>query len=141
MRLPISALKEIGIKYGFSNVIVFAHDDVNNIDHIASWGKTIKNCDQSAQFADVMKDVLHWPESLHAMPNRVKKLQDQLNKIKEFHPRAYKLLMKEKPFVVVAIDEPYFLKVYSMIREQEKLIGRWTEEDEKVYQFFQKEDE
>ena len=62
-------------------------------------------------------------------------------RLRELYPRAFKLMDKGKYFVVVAFDEPYFLKVYSMIREQEKLIGRWTEEDEMVYQFFQKEDE
>ena len=57
-------------------------------------------------------------------------------KLRELYPRAFKLMDKGKYFVVVAFDEPYFLKVYSMIRDQEKLIGRWNEEDEKVYQFF-----
>ena len=62
-------------------------------------------------------------------------------KLRGLYPRAFKLMDKGKYFVVVAFDEPYFLKVYAMIREQELEIGRWTEEDEKVYQFFQKEDE
>lgn len=62
-------------------------------------------------------------------------------RLRELYPRAFKLMDKGKYFVVVAFDEPYFLKVYAMIREQEKLIGRWTDEDEKVYQFFQKDDE
>ena len=62
-------------------------------------------------------------------------------RLRRLYPRVFKLMDKGKYFVVVAFDEPYFLKVYSMIREQEKKIGRWNEEDEKVYQFFQKEDE
>lgn len=62
-------------------------------------------------------------------------------RLRELYPRAFKLMDKGKYFVVVAFDEPYFMKVYAMIREQEIKIGRWTEEDEKVYQFFQKEDE
>ena len=62
-------------------------------------------------------------------------------RLRDLYPRVFKLMDKGKYFVVVAFDEPYFLKVYAMIREQEMKIGRWTEEDEKVYQFFQKEDE
>jgi len=62
-------------------------------------------------------------------------------RLRDLYPRVFKLMDKGKYFVVVAFDEPYFLKVYSMIREQEMKIGRWTDEDEKVYQFFQKEDE
>ena len=77
MRLPIQALKEIGNKYGYSVVVVYAFDDSKARQHIASWGKTIILCDQAAQWADKLKDALGWPESLHAMPNRVKKLQNQ----------------------------------------------------------------
>jgi hypothetical protein len=48
----------------------------------------------------------------------------------EFHPRAAKLMHKQKNFVVVACDEPYFFNVYSMIRNHELSKGTWTEEDE-----------
>jgi len=48
--------------------------------------------------------------------------------------RAGKLLLKEKPFVVVAIDEPYFPQVYRMIRSHEKRKGTWTENCEKCFQ-------
>ena len=69
--------------------------------------------------------------------DEIKRIQDIQNR----YPRAFKLMDKGKYFVVVAFDEPYFPKVYSMIRNQEKLIGRWNEEDEKMYQFFQRDDE
>lgn len=48
--------------------------------------------------------------------------------------RAGKLLKKEKFFLVVAEDEPYFKKVYEMIRENEIKIGRWTEEDQENFE-------
>lgn len=48
--------------------------------------------------------------------------------------RAGKLLKKGKFFLVVAEDEPYFRQVYGMIREHEKQIGRWTEEDEEQFE-------
>jgi ABC-type siderophore export system fused ATPase/permease subunit len=48
--------------------------------------------------------------------------------------RAGKLLKKGKFFLVVAEDEPYFRQVYEMIREHEKQIGRWTEEDEEQFE-------
>jgi hypothetical protein len=50
-----------------------------------------------------------------------------------FHPRAAKLARKQKPFIVVAIDESYFPTVYEMIRKFEKVAGRWTEDDENQY--------
>lgn len=51
-----------------------------------------------------------------------------------FHNRAAKLMVKRKPFVVVARDEPYYMQVYALIREHEMKIGRWSEEDERNYQ-------
>lgn len=47
--------------------------------------------------------------------------------------RAGKLLRKGKPFLVVAIDEPYYSAVYKMIRDREMEIGRWNSEDEVKY--------
>ena len=52
----------------------------------------------------------------------------------DFHPRAAKLMVKRKPFIVVAHDEPYFKEVYTMIKLEELLKGTWTKEDEKKYQ-------
>lgn len=89
MRLPIKSIKELAKKHGCSHVVVFAYDTQNNQEHIATYGRTIQECDQAAQFGNMMKDVLRWPESLHAVPNRVKKLQDRIKeleaKIQENH--------------------------------------------------------
>lgn len=60
-------------------------------------------------------------------------VEKYLRDILDFHPRAANLMLKKKPFVVVACDEPYYIQVYSMIREHEKEIGRWSEEDERNY--------
>jgi len=81
MRLPIKALKEIANKYGYSVVVAYAYDSENKMQHIATWGRSIKLCDQAAQWGNMIKDVLGWPESLHAQPNRVKKLQERVKKI------------------------------------------------------------
>lgn len=51
----------------------------------------------------------------------------------EFHPRAAKLMRKQKNFLVVAIDEPYFADVYNLIRDNEKKKGTWTSEDEQLW--------
>lgn len=48
--------------------------------------------------------------------------------------RAGKLLKEGKFFLVVAEDEPYFKKVYEMIRDHEIEIGRWTEEDQEMFE-------
>lgn len=53
---------------------------------------------------------------------------------KKLHPRAMRLLAKEKHFIVVTWDEPYFEQVYDLIREHELEKGNWHEDDEKDYQ-------
>jgi hypothetical protein len=77
MRLTIKALKELANKFGYSVVVVYAWDDENKMQHIGTWGRTIRLCDQAAQWGNMLKDALGWPESLHAVPSRVKKLQER----------------------------------------------------------------
>lgn len=47
--------------------------------------------------------------------------------------RAVRLMKKGKPFIVVALDEPYFKEVYDKIRESEKAKNCWTDECELEY--------
>ena len=66
--------------------------------------------------------------------SRAEKAEAELASMRKFHPRAMKLIGKQKNFVVVAEDEPYFCTVYELIRGHEKEIGRWSSEDEQKYQ-------
>lgn len=66
-------------------------------------------------------------EELEQTLDEFKKLVEDLDML---YPRAMKLMSKNKKFLVVADDEPYFRTVYNLIREHEKEIGRWSEEDE-----------
>lgn len=61
-------------------------------------------------------------------------IKRQLNDAEEFHPRAMKLISKKKNFLVVACDEPYFRNTYDVIKKLEVDRGRWTDEDERLYQ-------
>ncbi len=49
------------------------------------------------------------------------------------HSRVRKMLRSGKHFIVVAIDEPYYEAVYRLIRANEKIVGRWTKDDEEVF--------
>ena len=51
-----------------------------------------------------------------------------------FHPRAVKLLRKQKNFIAIAEDKPYFMEAYRMIRSHEIMKRTWTEEDERIFQ-------
>ena len=138
MNIPIKALKELSQKYGYDHIICFATK--GKMQYVATYGRTLKECDEAAQFGNKMKGGLGWPESLHAMPSRVrafqkriKELEKQLEEAEQFHPRAMKLLRKKKNFIVVAEDEPYFIQAYNMIRDHEIQKGTWSDEDERIY--------
>lgn len=57
----------------------------------------------------------------------------QLEAALNFNERAAKLSLKRKPFIVVANDEPYFMRVYAMIRSFEMEKGRWNDADEQAF--------
>lgn len=73
--IAISDLKAIAKKNGYDHVICFATKGRKQF--VATYGITIEACDQAAQFGDKLKDKLGWPESLHAMPSRVRQLKSR----------------------------------------------------------------
>jgi hypothetical protein len=84
--IPISELKEFAKKYGYDHVIVFA--TAGKMQYVATYGHTLEECDRAAQFGDKMKDVLGWPDSLHAIPPRVHALQTQIADLKYYLQKA-----------------------------------------------------
>lgn len=79
MNIPIKVLKEISQKYGYDHIICFATK--KKIQYIATYGNTLQSCDEAAQFGDKLKDKLGWPESLHAIPSRVKTIQKRIKEL------------------------------------------------------------
>lgn len=57
----------------------------------------------------------------------------EIEEFEKFHPRAVKLLRKRKAFIVIADDEPYFMRAYGLIRQNEMAKGTWTPVDEACY--------
>lgn len=80
-RIPIKSLKELGNNHNQDIVIVFAIDSDGETSHVATWGRSINDCAQAAGWGNVMKDKLGWPETLHAQPSRVKKLQARIKEL------------------------------------------------------------
>ena len=78
--IPVSALKKFANDYGYDHIIMFC--TAKKTQYIATYGKTIEQCDQAAQFGDKLKDAMGWPETLHAMPSRVKKLTEKVLELK-----------------------------------------------------------
>ena len=65
-------------------------------------------------------------DAIGAWRKQLKVDQDAL----AFHQRAAKLMHKRKPFLVITIDDPYFMDAYKLIQTCEVLKGTWTDEDQ-----------
>ena len=78
-RLPIKALKDLAKAQGLSHVILFAFDGERN--HVVTYGQTVEECSQAADFGNTLKKVLGWPESLMAQPPRVKRLEQKVKEL------------------------------------------------------------
>jgi hypothetical protein len=86
----------------------------------------------------------HWFRKICALAERIARAENERDTLRAriaeleadaaFHPRAAKLIRKRKNFVVVAENEPYFMKVYFLIRSHEYAKGTWSYEDEQLYQ-------
>jgi hypothetical protein len=47
--------------------------------------------------------------------------------------RARKLLDEGTTFIVVAVDQPYFLEVFKLIQHYARMMGRWTAGDQEWF--------
>jgi hypothetical protein len=70
---------------------------------------------------------------LNAMQKALQ-LQEELNEIEKFHPRAVKLIRKRRNFLVVSEYEPYFMKAYELIRDHEWKMGTWSDDDQRAFE-------
>jgi len=116
-------------------LIIFAlmigkYVEVSRIRYTCAFCK--KSLESEAEFAKHLANCGEHP--LNDIIASLEKAVMERQSILDFHPRAAKLMRKRKNFVVVAEDERYFVQVYNSIRDSERARGRWTEEDERVYQ-------
>ena len=79
MKVPVKALRDMSKANGLKRSILFAWD--GNAHHVVTWGDTVDGCSQAADFGNKMKEALGWPESLHAQPLRVKKLEKRIQEL------------------------------------------------------------
>src|SRR3972149_5534150 len=82
----------------------------------------------NGQFTTIVYSDRRWLlGEVDAQREELERLRETLDK------RAGELLRKNKFFLVVAHDEPYFMNVYAKIRRREIDIERWSDEDEELY--------
>lgn len=80
-RLPITAVKQLADEYGMSQVIVFGWD--GELTHVATYGKSVEDCDVAARGANAIKRNWNWPEQLMSEPSRVKALRAEIKALKQ----------------------------------------------------------
>lgn len=80
MRIPIKALKDLSKKYNLSHVILYAYGD--NTQHVVTFGKTTEQAGQAADFGNKIKTNLGWAENTLKQPSRVRKLQEEIKKLR-----------------------------------------------------------
>lgn len=69
--IPIYEAKNIGQKYGYTQVIVVAFDDKTGTTSVVTWGKDPKQSEQAASGGNAVKKSFKWPEELcQAKSNR-----------------------------------------------------------------------
>ena len=84
MRIPIERLKELAKQYDLTHIVMLAYHPDDQTNHVVTYGKSIEDCAQAADFGNKLKDALGWPEALHAQPSRVKKLQEERDQWKSY---------------------------------------------------------
>lgn len=78
--ISTNAVKAFAKELNLTHLIILAHD--GKLSHIVSYGKTTEQAGQAADFANKLKDAVGWPKSLHTQPSRVKRLQNNIEKLK-----------------------------------------------------------
>lgn len=87
-KIPVKALREFCQAQGLQVAVLLGWG--SGVQHIVTWGKTIEQCAAAAESGNKLKAAIGWPESLHAEPPRVKKLQ---NRIKELEAQVAELIL------------------------------------------------
>ena len=84
---------------------------------------------------DVLQEIVKWFALNHDGPATDERqlLNDAADEIERLrasvHPRVWKLVEKQRDFIVIGEHEPYYMQAYALIRSNELSKGTWTEED------------
>lgn len=80
-RIPIAAAQRIAEDYDKSQVIVITWDRVSGVQDVATYGKSLKDCEEAAKGGNFIKRALGWPEDMcNATPARSRVTKKGLTK-------------------------------------------------------------
>jgi hypothetical protein len=105
-KIPIRVLRDFAKKYGYTHILMFATDE-NMRQYVATYGRSITDCDEVAQAGDRLKNALGWPESLHAAPSRVRALQHRVKELEtdlETRMNTYQMILSENTSIKAEIE-------------------------------------
>jgi len=93
-KIPISAAKEIGLKYDKDQVILVTFNKTFGDTWVTTWGKNLNDCKMAAEGGNFVKKALGWPNELtQAKPARQKRDESKLRQeiLKELSLKISKL--------------------------------------------------
>jgi len=84
-RIPIKTAKDIAKKYNYDQVIIWAQNNSEHIQHVTTFGKSVVDADQACQCGNYIKrKLLGWPANECLVePTRVRKLREQIKKLEK----------------------------------------------------------
>lgn len=69
--IPFTEAKDIGLRNGYTQVIITAFDRNTGITSVCTWGESQEDCEQAAQGGNFVKKALGWPpEKCNDKPDR-----------------------------------------------------------------------
>jgi len=85
LRIPIKSAKDIAKKYRYDQVIIWAQNNNEHIQHVTTFGKTVVDADQACQGGNYIKsNFLGWPvNECLAEPTRVRKLRERIKSLEK----------------------------------------------------------
>jgi hypothetical protein len=60
-RIPIADAKNIGVKNGYTQVIITAFDKNTGTTSVCTWGQSQEDCEQAAHGGNFVKKAMGWP--------------------------------------------------------------------------------
>lgn len=83
--IPIFEAKNIGQKYGHTQVIVVAWDDQTGTTSVTTWGKDPKQSEQAAKGGNAVKRSFKWPEEECQAKSNRPSLQTEAEFLESLH--------------------------------------------------------
>jgi hypothetical protein len=108
-RIPITAAKQIADTYGYTQVIIHAYDgEQSGVQCVATYGKTVDDCNNAANGGNHIKKLLGWsPHLCNTLPRRRKKeeVDNSLDKPETLMKQGFESLSATRSYFKNAVVE------------------------------------